>query len=258
MKRILYTILAVLLALSLGAVAFAEKANYADVPENVWYAEAVEALWEKGLMNGVGDNRFGPNDVFTRAQLATVLYRMAGRPAVSGEDAFTDTASGQWYSDAVLWASQNGVVNGYDDGRFGTNDAATQEQLAVMLWRDAGSYKLDRAKYASAEGVENQASDWAFDAIVWCKAEALIYDLDRFAPKQAANRAQVADMVYRYLKLKEAFADPDAISGATQQADAGSKALVAYFSATGTTEKIAGYVAEAANATIYRITPETP
>ena len=257
MKRILSMVLSLVLVFGMALPALADS-SYSDLTGSEWYASAVEALRETGLMNGVGSNRFDPNGVFTRAQLATVLYRMAGSPAVSGADGFADTASGQWYSDAVLWASQNGVVNGYGNGRFGTTDAATQEQLAVMLWRDAGSYKLDREKYASTEGVENQASDWAFDAIVWCKAEALIYDLDSFAPKQAANRAQVADMVYRYLKLKEAFANPDAVSGATQKADAGSKALVAYFSATGTTKGIAERLASITGADIYEIVPTEP
>ena len=209
-------------------------------------------------MNGVENNRFGPDLTFTRAQLATVLYRMAGEPSVSGEDAFADTDAGIWYADAVLWASQNGVVGGYGSGRFGTDDSTTQEQLAVMLWRDAGSYVLDREQYASADGAENDAHDWAFDAVVWAKAEALLTDAVAFEPKAAATRAQVADMVYRYLLLKERFADVDAVSGATQKADDGSKVLVAYFSCTGSTEKIADHIASALGVTPYRITPETP
>jgi len=202
--------------------------------------------------------RFAPERTFTRASLATVLYRMAGSPAVSGEDSFADTASGAWYSDAVLWASQNGVVNGIGSGLYGTDDPTTQEQLAVMLWRDAGSYVLDREKYASAEGVEQLASDWAFDAVVWAKAEALLTDASEFQPKAAASRAQVADMVYRYLLLKERFRDVDAVSGATQKPDGGSKVLVAYFSCTGSTEKIANHIADILGVTAYRITPETP
>ena len=256
MKKIVSIVLALTMAFALAIPALAS--GYTDVAAGAWYAEAVETLREKKIMEGVGNGRFAPDSTFTRAQLATVLYRMAGSPVVSGEDSFTDTQSGEWYSDAVLWAAQNQVVEGIGGVLFGTQNAATQEQLTVMLWRDAGSYKLDREKYASAEGVENQASDWAFDAVVWAKAEALIADLDAYAPKQAASRAQVADMVYRYLKLKEQFASVDAVSGATQKADEGSKVLVAYFSATNNTANIAKHIADATGATLYEIKPETP
>ena len=256
MKRILSALLTLVMALSLTVPALAS--GYTDVPDGAWYAPAVEALREQGIMNGMGDGRFGPDGTFTRAQLATVLYRMAGSPAVTGEDSFTDTQSGAWYADAVLWAEQNKVVEGVGNGAFGTNAPATQEQLTVMLWRDAGSYVLDREKYASAEGVENQASDWAFDAVVWAKAEALIADLDAYAPTEAATRAQVADMVYRYLKVKEQFARVDAVSGATQKADGDGKVLVAYFSATGSTAGIAKHIADATGAALYEIRPETP
>lgn len=256
MKKLLSILLTLVMALSLAAPALAS--GYTDVPDGAWYAPAAEALREQGIMNGVGGGKFGPEETFTRAQLATVLYRMAGSPAVTGEDSFADTEDGTWYADAVLWASQNKVVNGMGNGLFGTNEAATQEQLTVMIWRDAGSYKLDRVKYASAEGVENQASDWAFDAVVWAKAEALIADLDAYAPTRAASRAQVADMVYRYLKLRAQFMSVDAVSGATQKADGDGKALVAYFSATGSTAGIAKQIADATGATLYEIQPETP
>ena len=266
MKKLISILLTCALVLALAVSAFASV--YPDVSDEAWYAEAVNALREKGIMNGVENGSFGPERTFTRAQLATVLYRMAGSPAVTGEDGFSDTETEAWYADAVLWASQNKVVNGLGDGRFGTNEATTQEQLITMLWRDAGSYVLDRETYASAGGVENAASDWAFDAVVWGRTEALFTDAVPFAPKQEASRAQVADMVYRYLLLREQFANADAVSSATKQAEepvpheqneaAGSKVLVAYFSCTGNTEKIAKSIAEATGATLYQITPETP
>ena len=249
MKRIVSIVLALAMVFTLSFPALAS--SYTDVADGAWYAEAVEALREKEIMNGVGNGRFGPDETFTRAQLATVLYRMAGSPAVTGEDSFTDTQSGTWYADAVLWAAQNEVVNGVGGGLFGTNAPATQEQLTVMLWRKAGARVLNREKNASAEGVENQASDWAFDAVVWAKAEGLIADLDACEPKQPASRAQVADMVYRYLERVEAQREP------TTEAT-GSKALVAYFTATGNTAKIAGHIADATGAVLYEIKPETP
>ena len=171
MKRFASIILCIVMLFSLATSACAVDHSYTDVHGTEWYAEAVAAMREKGIMDGVGDNRFDPEGVFTRAQLATVLYRLAGKPAVSGEDDFTDTQSGQWYSDAVLWASQNGIVDGYGNGLFGTTDPTTQEQLAVMLWRSAGSYVLG-SEYADADGVENGASDWAVDAVRWAKCRS--------------------------------------------------------------------------------------
>ena len=203
-------------ASSMMLIAAVEEAPFSDVPDSAWYAEAVRVVSERGLMNGTGEGKFSPEEPFTRAQLATVLYRMAGSPPVTGDDDFSDTEPGAWYSGAVLWASQIGVVGGYGDGRFGTGDATTQEQLAVMLWRDAGSYVLG-GEYTDARGVENHASDWAVNAVRWARVDGLFTDAIPFEPRSAATRAQVADMVQRYLLLLERFADVDAVSGATQK-----------------------------------------
>ncbi len=202
MKRLLPILLCAVMLFSFAASVCAAENGYDDVSGGEWYAEAVAALREKGVMDGVGGNRFDPDGIFTRAQLATVLYRLADKPAVQGEDGFTDTESGKWYSDAVLWASQNGIVNGYGSGLFGTTDPTTQEQLAVMLWRSAGSYVLG-SEYADADGAENQASAWAVDAVRWARVDGLLTDAVTFVPTAAATRAQVADMVYRYLQLME-------------------------------------------------------
>ena len=223
-RRVLLLSMVFVSLLTMPACAANEPA-YDDVPTDAWYTEAALVLREKGLMNGVGNNRFDPEGVFTRAQLATVLYRMAGSPAVNGEDSFADTQSGQWYSDAILWASQNGIINGYGNGLFGTNDATTQEQMTVMLWRNAGSYVLD-ATYDDPNAVEHLASDWAFDAVRWARVDGLLTDAVPFLPKEPASRAQVADMVYRYLQLLERFQDVDAVSGATQKADSGEEIIL--------------------------------
>ena len=225
MKRLPPILLCAVLLISLAASACAAGSGYTDVTGDEWYAEAVAVLREKGIMDGVGDNRFDPNGIFTRAQLATVLYRLADKPTVSGEDGFTDTEPGKWYSDAVLWASQNGIVSGYGNGLFGTTDPTTQEQLAVMLWRSAGSYVLG-SEYADVSGVENKASDWAFDAVRWARVDGLLTDAVAFEPAAAATRAQVADMVYRYLQLLEKFSDVDAVSGATPQTDKDGKNMI--------------------------------
>lgn len=271
MKRALSLLLCVVFALSFAVPAMAAE-QYADVNGGEWYAEAANALRERGIMNGVEGNRFAPDATFTRAQLATVLYRMADNPAVTGEDGFSDTEAGTWYSDAVLWASQNKIVNGIGGGLYGTNNATTQEQLAVMLWRNAGSYVVDSDE-------ETDASAWAVNAVRWIKAEGLIHENGpAFEPMKPASRAQVADIVYRYLLLKEKYADVDAVSGATQKANeqsetqagmAGGKVLIAYFSRAGenysvgvidegNTAKLAKEIAAQTGGDLFEIVPAIP
>ena len=110
--------------------------RFADVmDENAWYYEAVYAAYDAGLMNGVGEGLFAPNATLDRATLATVLYREAGEPAAKGMASFTDIAEGQWYTDAVNWAAEQGVVNGYPDGTFAPDKAVSREDDNTMLVR---------------------------------------------------------------------------------------------------------------------------
>ena len=132
-------LLALTLALStLPSFAAVEDTGYSDVDAGADYAPAVVWCAEQGLMNGVGGDAFSPDATLDRSMVATILYRAAGEPAVSGDPAFNDTKPGQWYSNAVVWAGQNGIFEGYGDGRFGTNDPITQEQLTVLILRYQG------------------------------------------------------------------------------------------------------------------------
>ena len=94
-------------------------------------------------MNGVGNGKFAPNDTTTRAQVVTMLWRLEGSPAYVGMSEFSDVDNEQWYGPAIRWASAEGIVNGYDDGRFGANDAVTREQLVTILYRYAQYKKMD-------------------------------------------------------------------------------------------------------------------
>lgn len=136
-KKLVSLILALVLALTLGvpACAAAEDTGFSDIDASAWYAGAVEYCRERGWMAGTSATTFSPEGTLTRAQLVTLLYRIEGEPAVTGDDSFTDTEGGKWYSDAVLWASQRGLVNGYGNGPFGTNDPVTQEHLTLIFQR---------------------------------------------------------------------------------------------------------------------------
>ncbi|MBR2593628.1 MAG: S-layer homology domain-containing protein [Firmicutes bacterium] len=201
----------------------ASSGGYDDVKETDWYCSAVADMKEKGLMYGVSDTEFSPDGDLTRAMLVTIIYRMAGEPAVSGDDDFEDTKSGSWYSNAVLWASQKEVVAGYGNGNFGTNDPVTQEQLIAILWRYAGEPASETTETGSA-------SSWAIKAVSWAKTNELIDENSyEFAPKENASRAQIASILSKYLAEPAKTDTPEVQNPETDSPEKGSKALVAYF-----------------------------
>ena len=108
---------------------------FADVSGSDWFYNDVRYVYEKGIMDGTGADRFSPNAPLTRAMIVTILYRMAGSPAMSGASDFKDVDSNKWFAKAVAWAAANGIVNGYGSGLFGPNDPVTREQLAAILWQ---------------------------------------------------------------------------------------------------------------------------
>ncbi len=137
---------------------------FADVPADADYAEAVVWCYDNGLMNGVSADRFDPDGTLTRAMVATVLYRAEGEPAVTGAPTFTDTQAGTWYSNAVVWAADRGIVQGYGDGLFGTDDPVSVEQLEVMVGRYTGNgpeWVGDPARAVSATRAQAAAAFYA-------------------------------------------------------------------------------------------------
>lgn len=121
-----------------AAVSGITETQFTDIPTGAPYVTAVAWCVEQGLMNGVGAGRFDPNGTLNRSMLATVLYRAAGQPAVTGDPAFTDTKADSWYSDAVVWANKEELLMGYGGGFFGTTDPVSQEQLKVAMDRYMG------------------------------------------------------------------------------------------------------------------------
>ena len=193
------TLLAAMIPLPFGGTVQAAESggSFADVVPGVWYAGAVSYVYDNGLMSGISSSMFAPELSMSRAMLATVLYRMAGSPAVSGRDNFTDTENDTWYSDAVLWAQQNGYVTGYSSQTFGTNDPVTREQVATILWRYAGSPDAS-AGTPYADG--DEISSWAVPAVDWAQAEQVISGKpgNCFDPSGQATRAETAVILTRY------------------------------------------------------------
>ena len=227
LKKYLTLMLAFLLALAVGVPAFAavDDTGFSDVDANAWYAEAVMYCREHNLMAGTGNNQFAPESSLTRAQLATVLYRIEGTPAVTGTDAFTDTPDGAWYGDAVLWASRQGLISGYGGGLFGPNDPVTREQMTTILWRYAGSPATGAAAFSDSAAI----ASYAASAVAWA-GNSIVRPVsgNSFAPKENATRAQVADALMRYDRSTQTTPSDTTISGA--------KVLVAYFSRYGNTD----------------------
>lgn len=164
-----------------------------------WYHEAVDYVLRNGLMNGYSSSLFGPDDNLSRAQLAQILYNKEGKPPVTGGSIFTDVADGQWYAPAITWAAANGIVNGYGNGLFGPDDNITREQLAVMLWRYAGSPAATNKELHFTDA--DEAGDWALEALRWAVENGILngYGDGQLDPGRLATRAQVAQMLKNFM-----------------------------------------------------------
>lgn len=177
---------------------------FVDVPGNAWYADGVRYVYAYGLMNGTGNWYFSPNRTTTRAMIATILYRIEGSPRVYGTSQFGDVEANSWYEDAVIWATQNDIVEGYNSKTFGPNDPITREQMAAMLYRyadycgcdmSAGRY-IDLSQYVDMDEI----STYAIPALRWAVGEEIIEGRTgkRLAPTDTASRAEVAVMLMRF------------------------------------------------------------
>ena len=174
---------------------------FPDVDENDWFYDEVVYVYENGLMNGVENNQFAPNTATNRAMLATILYRLAGEPAVSGDLPFTDVESGTWYTDAVLWAAQNGIVNGLGEDTFAPMNTLTREQLVTMLYRyaEAEGYDVSAAADLSGYPDAGKVQPYAQDAMTWAVAEGIVEGMDgNLNPAGHATRAQIATILMRF------------------------------------------------------------
>ena len=168
-----------------------------------WYHEAVDYVLRNGLMGGYGNGLFGPNDNLSRAQFAQILFNKEGRPGVNYLMDFSDVTGEAWFAEAVRWAAAMGIVGGYGNGKFGPNDPITREQLAVMLWRYAGSPAATNKELHFADA--DEASGYALDALRWAVENGILngYGDGRLNPVGLATRAQVAQMLKNFMEGQE-------------------------------------------------------
>ena len=202
-KKTLSLLLAVAMIVSIIPAAFA-AARYTDVSSDAWYAEPIDYVSEHGLMVGVGDNKFAPNDSMTRAMVVQVLYRMAGTPHVHADNPFKDVKSSDWFYHAVLWAYANDVTDGTSATTFSPNDNITREQLVALVYKYAKSTGMAMT-YTDVSGFADagKISSWAVDAFKWAVNNGIISGVghNRIAPLANATRAECAAILARFDKM---------------------------------------------------------
>lgn len=212
MKKSIKTFsLILLVGLVLGLLpCFAQNTEsvFVDVPENEWFAESVEYVKDKGLMNGITVTTFEPKTSITRGMIVTIIYRLEGAPKVNSELQFSDVNPTYYYCTPIIWASENGIVNGYNKDTFAPDDEITREQFATILYRYAEnkgidvSFDAEKIKLSDYEDAE-EISDYAVNAISWANETGLIkgVTLTTLEPQGKATRAQAATIFMRFDKL---------------------------------------------------------
>ncbi len=182
---------------------------FTDMPGvEEWSHAGIDFAVSQGLFNGMSETTFAPNKTMTRAMLVTVLWRNAGEPEAQ-EAEFTDVAAGKWYTEAVAWAAEQGVVNGYDDGTFRPDNQITREQLATILFRYVKLTEMDPAERAELDSFPDaeDVQSYALEAMQWAVAKGLVNgvynkheDQTYLLPGGSATRAQVATILMRFLQ----------------------------------------------------------
>lgn len=203
-KRLLSLALALCLALSLlpGTALAAGENPFTDVPASHWAHDDITYVYENDLMNGTDGSLFSPESTTTRAQVVTVLYRLAGQPAADWENPFWDVPASAWFHDAVTWAWENDITGGVSSTHFGAGNAVTREQLATFLYRYAQDQGYDTSARADLSGYSDAGlvSSYATEALSWANATGLITGTTgtTLSPQGSATRAQVATILSRF------------------------------------------------------------
>ena len=179
--------------------------KYTDLDNTMWYHQGVCYMIKHGYMIGIGDGKWAPEQIITRAEIATILWRIAGSEVVDYALDFSDVEADMWYTEAIEWAVSEEIFLGYGDGKFGPNDQITREQMVTVMYR----YELDNGKKLTADfdmttvSDADEISDWALEAMTWALDCGLIIGTDvdvlTASPLKTATRAEVAMIFYRKL-----------------------------------------------------------
>lgn len=176
--------------------------NYSDLNAGKWYHDAVHYCVDNVIMGGTG-SKFYPSRNTTRAELAVSLYNYAGRPSVNGRallpNTYTDVRPGDWHYQAIAWATKEGILAGYGNGKFKPNQSVTREQLVAILWRHAGEPEPRSTTLRFFDS--SKVSDYAWEAMCWGTEQGILQGRSNgyLVPKGTATRAEVAEMLKNYL-----------------------------------------------------------
>lgn len=178
--------------------------RFEDVSQDQWFYEAVEYMASKGYINGVSTTRFAPGMELNRAMMVTILYRMAGAPEVEGTNVFTDVPANDYFTDAVIWATENGITNGISQTKFAPFTLVNREQMVTFLQRYAklqgADVTVSNTKVLEQFPDNAKVSDWAVEPFCWAVENGIINGDDGLlAAWNTATRAQVTVMLYRYI-----------------------------------------------------------
>ena len=180
-----------------------EPARFTDIIDH-WAEDEILACVDAGLFLGTGDRQFAPENPMSRAMLVTVLWRMEGEPAVIGGESFSDVVEGAWYAEAVRWAKQAGITDGYEDGSFGVEESVTRQQIALFLYRYAAYKKMDVTGGADLGGYadDETVASWAKQAMEWANEKKYVTGStdNCLLPAEYATRAQVATILMRFVE----------------------------------------------------------
>lgn len=198
-------------ALSRNQIGFTEVSAYdaaafpfEDVRAGDWFYEGIYYNYLKGIMLGMTKEQFGPYTNLTRAQFAAVLYRIEGSPKYETNKSFNDIQGYEWYGPSVLWAAENGIVSGYQNGNFGPDDLITREQMVSMMYRYVNSLELDTSGKTELGNFKDvsKVSAYAVDAVQWAVGNKLMYgknDGTMLDPQGNTTRSEAAAIIQRYM-----------------------------------------------------------
>lgn len=172
-----------------------------DIDRSTWCYDEVKYVYDNGIMNGRTLNSFMPNGIVNRGQVVTVLYRLAGSPSVDGMSCDLKDVKGSWCEDAVVWAYNNGIANGFNDGCFRADEQVTREQLSAFLYRYAGSESVS-GDLSGSFGDADTVGAFAKNAMIWAVENGIINGTNsgNLDPKGNATRAQFACMIARFVR----------------------------------------------------------
>lgn len=178
---------------------------FRDLKTTAWYHDGVHWALDEDVMNGFEDGTFKPDGNTTRGQIATMLYRMEGSPAIAAGNSYSDVKSGKWYSIAIGWATANNIVKGFGDGTFKPDAPVTREQLATMVYRYAeykGKVIIDGPAVALNFSDADSVAKYAKEPVSWMVKKGLLKGIDgKLMPADKASRAQVATLFMRYSEI---------------------------------------------------------